>query len=316
MARPLVSPDGRGLAELLPPHYGPARIEAIDAGRPRRRKRRCARRWNARVADAPRPDGRGPCWGLDLLRPGQAWATRGVAEAWTQCTERGWKRHPRRDQRACRARQLVYLLARDVAGRHSGLGRRPSKPGSFEIAEDDEKVTFHDEPVRPRASGWSVAGLYEKQGYGRTRGRRTTGPTGRRDFPLYCTHCSFMNESLADPVEAGTPLYPSDPPEDYSTDPCTWVLVQGSGRPSPRATGSGYGAVKPGVRRVVGYGLISLDGPRRRPRAGCFLTKAAIASWALELGPPPGRETSGGVVDVEDAETRWTSSGSLRLRAW
>ena len=30
-----------------------------------------------------------------------------------------------------------------------------------------------------------------------------------------------MNEKL--PIEwSGFPLYPSDPPEDYSTDPCTW----------------------------------------------------------------------------------------------
>ena len=44
---------------------------------------------------------------------------------------------------------------------------------------------------------------------------------GRKGFPLYCTHCSFMNESL--PIQwSGYPLYPSDPPEDYSKDPCTW----------------------------------------------------------------------------------------------
>ena len=30
-----------------------------------------------------------------------------------------------------------------------------------------------------------------------------------------------MNESL--PIQwSGYPLYPSDPPEDYSKDPCTW----------------------------------------------------------------------------------------------
>ena len=43
----------------------------------------------------------------------------------------------------------------------------------------------------------------------------------RKDFPLYCTHCSFMNESL--PIQwSGYPLYPCDPPGDYSKDPCTW----------------------------------------------------------------------------------------------
>ena len=44
---------------------------------------------------------------------------------------------------------------------------------------------------------------------------------GREGFPLYCTHCSFMNESL--PIRwIGYPLYPSDPPDDFATDPCTW----------------------------------------------------------------------------------------------
>ena len=44
---------------------------------------------------------------------------------------------------------------------------------------------------------------------------------GREGFPLYCTHCSFMNESL--PLEwIGYPLYPSHPPDDFHTDPCVW----------------------------------------------------------------------------------------------
>ena len=44
---------------------------------------------------------------------------------------------------------------------------------------------------------------------------------GRTGFPLYCTHCAFMNESL--PLRwIGYPVYPSDPPEDFDRDPCTW----------------------------------------------------------------------------------------------
>jgi hypothetical protein len=42
-----------------------------------------------------------------------------------------------------------------------------------------------------------------------------------RGLSLYCTHCSFMNESL--PIRwIGYPLYPSDPPDDFRRDPCTW----------------------------------------------------------------------------------------------
>ena len=44
---------------------------------------------------------------------------------------------------------------------------------------------------------------------------------GREGFPLYCTHCAFMNEAL--PIRwIGYPVYPSDPPDDFDRDPCTW----------------------------------------------------------------------------------------------
>ena len=44
---------------------------------------------------------------------------------------------------------------------------------------------------------------------------------GRKGFPLYCTHCAFMNE--LGPINwIGYPVYPSDPPEDFDRDPCTW----------------------------------------------------------------------------------------------
>jgi hypothetical protein len=44
---------------------------------------------------------------------------------------------------------------------------------------------------------------------------------GREGFPLYCTHCAFMNELL--PIRwYGMPLYPSRAPEDFDHDPCVW----------------------------------------------------------------------------------------------
>jgi hypothetical protein len=43
----------------------------------------------------------------------------------------------------------------------------------------------------------------------------------RKGFPIYCTHCTFMNEML--PIRwIGYPIYPSDPPGDFDRDPCTW----------------------------------------------------------------------------------------------
>jgi hypothetical protein len=163
----------------------------------------------------------------------------GVADAWTQCTERGWKRHHDAIN-ALPRRQLVYLLAATWRA-HSGSGVGEA-PGSFEITEDDEKVTF---TMNPCGSGQRLVrrGLYEKQGYGRTRAAHDWS-YGRKDFPLYCTHCSFMNESL--PIQwSGHPLYPSDPPEDYSTDPCTWYWYKDAAD-IPARHWERYGAVKPG----------------------------------------------------------------------
>ena len=43
----------------------------------------------------------------------------------------------------------------------------------------------------------------------------------RKGFPIYCTHCTFMNEML--PIKwIGYPVYPSKPPGDFDHDPCTW----------------------------------------------------------------------------------------------
>ena len=64
-------------------------------------------------------------------------------------------------------------------------------------------------------------GMYEgENAYGVTQEAHDWS-YGREGFPLYCTHCAFMNELL--PIKwYGAPLYPSDPPDDYDHDPCTW----------------------------------------------------------------------------------------------
>jgi hypothetical protein len=141
----------------------------------------------------------------------------GVAEAWTDCNERGWRRHHDAINRLDR-RQLVYLLAATWRA-HSASGAG-DEPGRFTIAEDDEKVTF---TMNPCGSGQRLVrnGAYDgPDGFGRTRAAHDWS-YGRKDFPLYCTHCSFMNE--IQPIKwTGFPVYPSDPPEDYFKDPCTW----------------------------------------------------------------------------------------------
>ena len=162
----------------------------------------------------------------------------GVKEAWEETTEKGWRRHHDAINRFDR-RQIVELLAATWrAHSASGTGEHP---GAFTIEEDDEKVTFR---MNPCGSGQRLVrrGLYESQGYGKTREAHDWS-YGRKDFPLYCTHCSFMNESM--PIQwSGFPLYPSDPPEDYSTDPCTWYWYKDP-RDIPERHWERYGAVKP-----------------------------------------------------------------------
>jgi hypothetical protein len=163
----------------------------------------------------------------------------GVAEAWTRATEQGWKRHHDAINSLPR-RELVPLLAATWrAHSASGVGEHP---GAFTVTEDDEKVTF---TMNPCGSGQRLVrrGLYESQGYGRTRAAHDWS-YGRKDFPLYCTHCSFMNESL--PIQwSGYPLYPSDPPDDYAKDPCTWYWYKDP-QDIPERHWRRYGAVKPG----------------------------------------------------------------------
>ncbi|HVS28681.1 MAG TPA: hypothetical protein VHE14_03965 [Solirubrobacteraceae bacterium] len=163
----------------------------------------------------------------------------GVAEAWESSMEKGWKRHHDAINSLDR-RQLVYLLAATWRA-HSGSGVGPN-PGSFEISEDDEKVTF---TMNPCGSGQRLVrnGAYDgPNGGGRTLAAHDWS-YGRKGFPLYCTHCSFMNESM--PIQwSGYPLYPSDPPEDFAKDPCTWYWYKDP-QQIPERHWRRYGAIKP-----------------------------------------------------------------------
>ena len=162
----------------------------------------------------------------------------GVKRAWEKTCEQGWRRHAAAIESLDR-REIVKLLAATWRA-HSGSGVG-EHPGSFTVAEDEEKVTF---TMNPCGSGQRLVrkGLYEKNGYGHTREAHDWS-YGRKGFPLYCTHCSFMNESM--PIQwSGYPIYPSDPPEDYSTDPCTWYWYKDRDA-IPARHWERYGAVKP-----------------------------------------------------------------------
>jgi len=140
-----------------------------------------------------------------------------VEGAWRESMERGWRRDTAkivdRDRRA-----IVHALAATWRA-HSTSGVGPH-PGSFTIEEDDEKFTF---VLHPCGSGQRLVrrGLYEGENGYATTDEAHDWSFDRADFPLYCTHCTLMNERL--PIEwYGAPLYPLDPPDDYERDPCRW----------------------------------------------------------------------------------------------
>jgi hypothetical protein len=140
----------------------------------------------------------------------------GVEEAWEYSLERGWKPTVEAIDRADRKFIAQALAATWRAHSTSGVG---PKPGAFEVAEDDEKLTF---TMNPCGSGQRLVrlGRYGDGGYGTTDGAHSWS-YGREGFPLYCTHCAFMNETL--PIRwIGYPVYPSHPPQDFESDPCVW----------------------------------------------------------------------------------------------
>jgi hypothetical protein len=169
----------------------------------------------------------------------------GVAQAWSESMGRGWRRHHDAIV-ALDRRALVELLAGTWRA-HSCSGVGPN-PGSFTISEDDEKVTF---TMNPCGSGQRLVrnGAYDGlPDGGRTREAHDWS-FNRKGFPLYCTHCSFMNESM--PIQwSGYPLYPSDPPDDYSSDPCTWYWYKDPDD-IPERHWRRYGATKPGGEESV-----------------------------------------------------------------
>jgi hypothetical protein len=141
----------------------------------------------------------------------------GVEQAWIDGQQRYWRRDV--EKLAGRDRRTVVEALAATWRAHSGSGTGPH-PAAFTITEDDEKFTF---VMNPCGSGQRLVrrGRYEgPNAFGLT----TTAHDwsyGREGFPLYCTHCSFMNELL--PIRwIGYPLYPSEPPGDFDHDPCVW----------------------------------------------------------------------------------------------
>jgi hypothetical protein len=163
-----------------------------------------------------------------------------VADAWRHSMERGWKRDTAKIVRKDRRSIVEALAATWRAHSTSGVG---DHPGQFTIEEDADKFTFTMNPCGSGQRLWR-RGMYEgDSAYGVTREAHDWSYE-RVGLPLYCTHCTFMNELL--PIKwYGLPLYPSDPPNDYDTDPCVWYWYKDPAD-IPERHWTRYGVAKPG----------------------------------------------------------------------
>lgn len=140
-----------------------------------------------------------------------------IAAAWEHALKRGWKKDTGKILERDRRKIVEALAATWRAHSTSGVG---PNPGAFTVEEDDEKFTFRMNPCGSGQRLWRNGAYTGPDGFGLTKDAHDWS-YGRKDFPLYCTHCTFMNESL--PIKwYGLPLYPSEPPTDYDRDPCTW----------------------------------------------------------------------------------------------
>jgi hypothetical protein len=162
-----------------------------------------------------------------------------VADAWRESMERGWRKDT--DVIVSRDRRKIVEALAATWRAHSTSGVGPDA-GQFTVEEDDEKFTF---VLGPCGSGARLVrlGRYEgPDGYGVTQEAHDWS-FNREGMPIYCTHCTFMNELL--PIEwYGAPLYPLDPPTDYGTQPCRWYWYKDPAD-IPARFWERYGKVKP-----------------------------------------------------------------------
>lgn len=147
-----------------------------------------------------------------------------LEDAWMDSLDRMWRTESSRVAAADRKRVVRGLAATWRA--HSGSGGG-ANPGSFTIEEDGEKFTFKMNPCGSGQRLWRN-GAYEGEHPLTKTERSHTWTFGRANFPVYCTHCAFMNDIL--PIRwYGVPLFPADVPDDFDADPCTWYWYKDPG---------------------------------------------------------------------------------------
>ena len=200
------------LAEMVRPTMDRA-IEAIDRGDAEQAKTQCeSMKHESQFMHDLLVDGMAGLISFVKERLGDE----GVKDAWEWSLERSWRKPVETIAQLDRKEMAHRLAATWRAHSTSGVG---PVPGAFEIEEDSEKLVFRMNPCGSGQRLWRM-GRYREGGWGLTDEAHDWS-YGREGFPLYCTHCAFMNETLSIRW-IGYPVYPSDPPGDFDRDPCTW----------------------------------------------------------------------------------------------
>ena len=225
----------------------------------------------------------------------------GVGEAWEESLRRGWKRDTGKILERDRREVVEALAATWRAHSTSGTGQNP---GAFTITEDEEKFTFAMNPCGSGQRLWRNGAYEGEDPYGVTEEAHDWS-YGREGFPLYCTHCAFMNELL--PIRwYGLPLYPSRPPEDFDHDPCVWYWYKrAEDIPDEYWRRYGMERARAGMTRAWSPGPAAGSGGRSASRwrsrvgvAACDLGAGALETAEMVAGG--GGEAIGLTWDVRD----------------
>ena len=141
-----------------------------------------------------------------------------VGESQKWAMERYWKHSV--EAIDSRAAQGDRPAARRHVARALDERRRP-EPGRVRDRGGRREGHLPDEPLRLRPAPVAQRPLRGRRTATRVMEEEHDWAYNRKGFPIYCTHCTFMNEML--PIQwIGYPVYPSKPPGDFDHDPCTW----------------------------------------------------------------------------------------------
>ena len=196
-----------------------------------------------------------------------------VAEAWEESLERGWKRDTDKIVERDRRKIVEALAATWRAHSTSGVG---PDAGRLHDHGGRGEVHLRDEPLRQRSAALAQRRLQGEDPYGVTE-KAHDWSYGREGFPLYCTHCSFMNELL--------PIRGTARRSTPRTRPRTSITIPapGTGTRTPRtsrtSTGSATGSTR--SRRVERHRGCALVTGAARGIGSAIAVQLAAEGWAV-----------------------------------